>query len=55
MNAEASAFIDRATERSSVAGLAQGVVRYRGLLRNLVLRDLKLKYRGSILDRKSVV
>lgn len=42
-------FIDRATERSSFAGMARGVVRYRELLRNLVLRDLKVKYRGSIL------
>lgn len=42
-------FIDRATERQSLAGMAQGVVRYRELVRNLVLRDLRLKYRGSLL------
>jgi lipopolysaccharide transport system permease protein len=43
------AFIDRATERSGLLDVARGVVRYRELVRNLVLRDLRLKYRGSVL------
>jgi ABC-type polysaccharide/polyol phosphate export permease len=40
--------VDRAAERSSVAGTLTGLFRYRHLLRNLVLKDLKLKYRGSV-------
>jgi lipopolysaccharide transport system permease protein len=44
-----SGFVDRATERSSLIGMVRGVIRYRELIRNLVLRDLHLKYRGSIL------
>ena len=47
--AEATAYIDRTTERSTHVDIARGVLRYRELLRNLVLRDLQLKYRGSIL------
>ena len=43
------AFIDRTAEQTSFAGLASGVFRYRELIRNLVLRDLQLKYRGSLL------
>jgi lipopolysaccharide transport system permease protein len=43
------AFVDRARERSTLAGLLTGVLRYRELIRNLVLRDIQLKYRGSIL------
>lgn len=42
------ALIDRAAEPSSVPGTLRGLVRYRHLLRNLVLKDLKLKYRGSV-------
>jgi ABC-type polysaccharide/polyol phosphate export permease len=38
---------DRTTPASVSAGLL-GIIRYRELLRNLVLRDLKLKYRGSV-------
>jgi ABC-type polysaccharide/polyol phosphate export permease len=38
---------DRTAAPSVSAGLL-GVVRYRELLRNLVLRDIKLKYRGSV-------
>jgi homopolymeric O-antigen transport system permease protein len=38
---------DRTAPPSVSAGLL-GIVRYRELLRNLVLRDLKLKYRGSV-------
>jgi len=43
------AFIDRATERSSPWEMVVSLVRYRELVRNLVLRDLRLKYRGSVL------
>ena len=49
MSAADPGYIDRATERSTFAGIARGLVAYRELLRNLVLRDLQLKYRGSIL------
>jgi lipopolysaccharide transport system permease protein len=45
---DASAFVDRAAERSSIASTFRGLVRYRHLLLNLVLKDLKLKYRGSV-------
>jgi len=38
---------DRTAPPSVSAGLL-GIVRYRELLRNLVLRDIKLKYRGSV-------
>lgn len=38
---------DRTVPPSVSAGLL-GILRYRELLRNLVLRDLKLKYRGSV-------
>jgi ABC-type polysaccharide/polyol phosphate export permease len=38
---------DRSAPPSVSAGLL-GLVRYRELLRNLVLRDVKLKYRGSV-------
>ncbi|MCM3881623.1 MAG: ABC transporter permease [Vicinamibacterales bacterium] len=38
---------DRTAPPSVSAGLL-GIVRYRELLRNLVLRDTKLKYRGSV-------
>jgi ABC-2 type transport system permease protein len=48
-NPDPSAFIDRTTERSSLADMARGIARYRELIRNLVLRDLRLKYRGSVL------
>ncbi len=43
-----AALEDRAARRSSIAGTISGLVRYRHLLRNLVLKDLKLKYRGSV-------
>ena len=45
--AEGNALEDRTAPPSVSAGLL-GIVRYRELLRNLVLRDLKLKYRGSV-------
>jgi lipopolysaccharide transport system permease protein len=41
--------IDRAKERDSFARTLVAVYRYRELLRNLVAKDLKLKYRGSVL------
>lgn len=41
--------IDRAAERQTLASTLTGVIRYRELIRNLVLKDLKLKYRGSVL------
>ncbi|MCX6538777.1 MAG: ABC transporter permease [Acidobacteria bacterium] len=41
--------VDRATERSTIWSTIAGLARYRELLKNLVLKDLKLKYRGSVL------
>jgi lipopolysaccharide transport system permease protein len=43
------AMIDRALERDSFARTLVAIFRYRELLRNLVAKDLKLKYRGSVL------
>jgi ABC-2 type transport system permease protein len=43
------AMIDRARERDSFTRTFVAVFRYRELLRNLVAKDLKLKYRGSVL------
>jgi lipopolysaccharide transport system permease protein len=41
--------VDRAAaEASSVSAGLLGVVRHRELVRNLVMKDLKLKYRGSV-------
>lgn len=40
---------DRLGERTTVADTIWALVRYRELLRNLVFKDLKLKYRGSVL------
>lgn len=42
-------YIDRATERPSLAATIKALVHYRELLRHLVIKDLKLKYRGSVL------
>jgi ABC-2 type transport system permease protein len=49
LEAAPGAMIDRADEEQATvsAGLI-GIFRHRELLRNLVLRDLKLKYRGSV-------
>jgi ABC-type polysaccharide/polyol phosphate export permease len=44
-----TAFIDRTTEPSSLLQTVRSLVAYRELLRQLVMRDLKLKYRGSVL------
>ena len=40
--------IDRETELTTLRGVVFSLYRYRELLRNLVLKDLKLKYRGSV-------
>jgi ABC-type polysaccharide/polyol phosphate export permease len=40
--------IDRATELTTMRGMVRSLYRYRELLRNLVLKDLRLKYRGSV-------
>jgi ABC-2 type transport system permease protein len=44
-----SDMIDRATERITLGDTLTSLVRYRELIKNLVLKDLKLKYRGSVL------
>jgi ABC-2 type transport system permease protein len=44
-----AAMIDRAAERDSLRRTVAAVVRYRVLLKHLVAKDLKLKYRGSAL------
>ncbi len=41
--------VDRAVQRKTLAANLASVFAYRELLRNLVLKDLKLKYRGSVL------
>lgn len=41
--------VDRAREMESVRAMLLAVFRYRELVRSLVLRDLRLKYRGSVL------
>jgi ABC-2 type transport system permease protein len=41
--------VDRTTERATLKGTLTSLVDYRELIKNLVLRDLKLKYRGSLL------
>jgi lipopolysaccharide transport system permease protein len=41
--------VDRAADAPSVRRTLAGLHRYRHLLRNLVLKDLKLKYRGSVI------
>lgn len=45
----ATVLVDRATMRPSLVGTLTAVVRYRELIRNLVLKDLRIKYRGSVL------
>lgn len=40
--------IDRTAELTTVGGVVGSLYRYRELLKNLVLKDLKLKYRGSV-------
>jgi ABC-type polysaccharide/polyol phosphate export permease len=41
--------VDRTQQRSTVGGMISAVTSYRELVKNLVLRDLRLKYRGSVL------
>ena len=41
--------IDRAAQRPSLAASLASIFAYRELIRNLVLKDLTLKYRGSML------
>ena len=45
----AETMIDRAAPHDSLGTTLTSLVRYRTLLRKLVLKDLKLKYRGSAL------
>jgi ABC-type polysaccharide/polyol phosphate export permease len=45
----APVYLDRATERPSLAVTLKALVHYRELLRLLVIKDLKIKYRGSVL------
>jgi lipopolysaccharide transport system permease protein len=45
----AEALIDRGEDRDSLGRTLAAIVHYRQLLRTLVAKDLKLKYRGSIL------
>jgi lipopolysaccharide transport system permease protein len=40
--------IDHATDLTTLRGMVRSLYRYRELLRNLVFKDLKLKYRGSV-------
>jgi len=40
--------VDRAEEMTTLRGVVMSLYRYRELLRSLVLKDLKLKYRGSV-------
>src|SRR5687767_7956555 len=47
--ADASAqLVDRAATPSSISSTITALAGYRHLLRNLVIKDLKLKYRGSV-------
>ena len=41
--------VDRAGDAASIRRTLAGLRQYRHLLRNLVLKDLKLKYRGSVI------
>ncbi len=40
--------VDRAEQMTTLRGVVGNLYRFRGLLRNLVLKDIKLKYRGSV-------
>ena len=44
-----AALIDRASETDTVRQTVAAMFRYRELVRHLVAKDLKLKYRGSVL------
>jgi ABC-2 type transport system permease protein len=43
-----SPLVDPGSESSSLSATFLSMIHYRGLLRSLVLKDLKLKYRGSV-------
>jgi len=43
-----SGMVDRAAETSTILAAVASLYDYRELLKNLVLKDLKLKYRGSV-------
>src|SRR5688572_5069489 len=43
-----SELVDRAAELTTVKGAVVSLYRYRELLKNLVFKELKLKYRGSV-------
>jgi lipopolysaccharide transport system permease protein len=45
----AGTMVDRTAEHPTLAGTLASLFRYRELIKNLVLKDLKLKYRGSVL------
>ncbi|MCA1652358.1 MAG: ABC transporter permease, partial [Acidobacteria bacterium] len=49
MTATSATMVDRAAVRPSMRRTVLGLVKYGHLLRNLVIKDLKLKYRGSVL------
>ena len=40
--------VDRSQELTTVSAVVEGLYAYRELLKNLVVKDLKLKYRGSV-------
>jgi ABC-2 type transport system permease protein len=40
--------VDRTAEMTTLSAVVVSLYAYRGLLKNLVLKDLKLKYRGSV-------
>jgi homopolymeric O-antigen transport system permease protein len=43
-----AALVDRSEEMTTLGAVVGSLYRYRELLKNLVLKDLKLKYRGSV-------
>src|SRR6478672_7533461 len=47
--AAAARLVDRSAEIRSVRGTAAAILHYKQLIRSLVAKDLKLKYRGSVL------
>ena len=49
MQAASGALVDRAAQIRSVRATAASILHYRQLIRSLVAKDLKLKYRGSVL------
>ena len=49
MLAASGVLVDRSAQVRSVRATATAVLRYRQLIRSLVAKDLKLKYRGSVL------